>query len=113
MLIRHLADKHPPITGSYSLVEAANSQTFDERLRELIELPVSAIATDKLVAIEADRRWRKVANLLATRRLKRCRWCATARSRHRRPLRRALRDGHLRGSVARGGAASCGREQHP
>ncbi|MFR3091370.1 MAG: MFS transporter [Eggerthella lenta] len=32
------ADKHPLITGSYSLVEAANSQTFDERLRELIEL---------------------------------------------------------------------------
>ena len=52
------------------LVEAANSQTFDERLRELIELPVSAIATDKLVAIEAGSSLEEVCNLLATRRLK-------------------------------------------
>ena len=69
-VMRYLADKHPLITGSYSLVEAANSQTFDERLRELIELPVSAIATDKLVAIEAGSSLEEVCNLLATRRLK-------------------------------------------
>ncbi len=69
-VMRYLADKHPLITGSYSLVEAANSQTFDERLRELIGLPVSAIATDKLVAIEAGSSLEEVCNLLATRRLK-------------------------------------------
>ena len=69
-VMRYLADKHPLITGSYSLVEAANSQTFDERLRELIELPVSAIATDKLVAIEAGSSLEEACNLLATRRLK-------------------------------------------
>ena len=40
------------------------------RLRELIELPVSAIATDKLVAIEAGSSLEEVCNLLATRRLK-------------------------------------------
>lgn len=69
-VMRYLADKHPLITGSYSLVEAANSQTFDERLRELIELPVSAIAADKLVAIEAGSSLEEVCNLLAARRLK-------------------------------------------
>lgn len=69
-VMRYLADKHPLITGSYSLMEAANSQTFDERLHELIELPVSAIATDKLVAIEAGSSLEEVCNLLATRRLK-------------------------------------------
>lgn len=69
-VMRYLADKHPLITGSYSLMETANSQTFDERLHELIELPVSAIATDKLVAIEAGSSLEEVCNLLATRRLK-------------------------------------------
>lgn len=69
-VMRYLADKHPLITGSYSLMEAANSQTLDERLRELIELPVSVIATDKLVSIDAGSSLEEVCNLLATRRLK-------------------------------------------
>lgn len=69
-VMRYLADKHPLITGSYSLVEAANNQTFDERLRELIELPVSVIASDKLVSIDAGSSLEEVCSLLATRRLK-------------------------------------------
>ena len=69
-VMRYLADKHPLITGSYSLVEAANNQTFDERLLELIELPVSVIASDKLVSIDAGSSLEEVCSLLATRRLK-------------------------------------------
>lgn len=69
-VMRYLADKHPLITGSYSLMEAANSQTLDQRLRELVELPVSVIATDKLVAIEAESTLEEVCSLLATHRLK-------------------------------------------
>ena len=45
-------------------------QTFDERLRELIELPVSVIATDKLVALDADATLEEACSLLAERRLK-------------------------------------------
>lgn len=69
-VMRYLADKHPLITSSYSLMEAANSQTFDERLRELIELPVSAIATDKLVSIDAGSSLEEACSLLAKHRLK-------------------------------------------
>lgn len=69
-VMRYLADKHPLITSSYSLMEAANSQTFDERLHELIELPVNVIATDKLVSIEADSSLEEACSMLATRRLK-------------------------------------------
>lgn len=69
-VMRYLADKHPVITGAYSLMEAANDQTFDERLRELIELPVSVIATDKLVALDVDATLEEACSLLAERRLK-------------------------------------------
>ena len=44
-IMRYLADQHPFVSGSYSLIEVANNRTIDERLRELIELPVSTIAT--------------------------------------------------------------------
>ena len=66
-------------------------------MRELIELPVSAIATDKLVAIEAGSSLEEVCNLLATRRLKKVPVVRDgAIVGHRQPLRRAaLRDGHL------------------
>ena len=69
-VMRYLADKHPLITGSYSLMEAANSQTFDERLRELIELPARVIATDKLVSLDAGSTLEEACALLATHRLK-------------------------------------------
>ena len=69
-VMRYLADKHPVITGAYSLMEAARSQTFDERLRELIALPVEVIATERLVALDADATLEEACALLATRRLK-------------------------------------------
>ena len=69
-VMRYLADKHPVITGAYSLMEAARSQTFDERLRELIALPVGVIATERLVALDADATLEEACALLATRRLK-------------------------------------------
>ena len=69
-IMRYLADKHPVITGAYSLMEAANDQSIDDRLHELVKLPVSVIATDKLVAIEAGSSLEEVCNLLASHRLK-------------------------------------------
>lgn len=69
-VMRYLADKHPVITGSYSLMEAANSQSFDERLQELIALPASVIATEKLVSLDAGATLEEACALLATHRLK-------------------------------------------
>ncbi|WP_080801392.1 MFS transporter [Arabiibacter massiliensis] len=69
-VMRYLADKHPVITGAYSLMEAAQSQTFDERLRELMALPASVIATQKVVALDADATLEEACALLAERRLK-------------------------------------------
>lgn len=69
-VMRYLADKHPVITGAYSLMEAARSQTFDERLRELMALPVNVIATEKLVSLDAGATLEEACALLATHRLK-------------------------------------------
>lgn len=69
-VMRYLADKHPLVNSAYSLVEAANNQTFDERLRELIDLPVSTIATDRLVALDAGATLEEACSLLATHKLK-------------------------------------------
>ena len=35
-IMRYLSECHPAITSSYSLMEATNSQTFDEKLKELV-----------------------------------------------------------------------------
>lgn len=69
-VMRYLADKHPVITGAYSLVEAANGQSFDERLRELMALPASIIATEKLISLDAGSTLQEACDLLATKRLK-------------------------------------------
>ncbi len=69
-VMRFLADKHPLMTSAYALVEVANSQSFDDRMRELVTLPVSEIATGKLVALEADATFEEACALLATHKLK-------------------------------------------
>ena len=53
-IMRYLADKTPAFTNSYVFLEAANNQTIDERLRELMVLPVAEIATDKVVSLPAN-----------------------------------------------------------
>ena len=53
-VMRYLADRHPVVTGAYSLMKAANDQGIDERLRELMLLPARTIATEKLIALDAD-----------------------------------------------------------
>lgn len=69
-IMRYLADRHPLITGAYSLMEAANDQSFDERLRELMALPAGVIATDKVIALDAGSTLEEACTLLAERRLK-------------------------------------------
>lgn len=69
-VMRCLADRHPVITGAYSLMEAANDQGFDDRLRELMLLPARVIATEKPVFLDAGATLEEACSLLATRRLK-------------------------------------------
>lgn len=69
-VMRYLADRHPVVTGAYSLMKAANDQGIDERLRELMLLPARTIATEKLIALDADAALEEACSLLASRRLK-------------------------------------------
>lgn len=69
-VMRYLADRHPVVTGAYSLMKAANDQGIDERLRELMLLPARTIATEKLIALDADATLEEACSLLASRRLK-------------------------------------------
>ena len=67
--MRYLADKHS-ISGAYSLIELANSQSLDERMRELAQLPVSSVATKGLVAVNAHASLKDACTLLAQHKLK-------------------------------------------
>lgn len=69
-VMRYLADKHATVSSAYSLIEAANAQSMDERLHELAELPVSEVATGKLVAIDQGATLEDVCALLAQHRYK-------------------------------------------
>ena len=51
-------------------MEAANSQTFDEKLKELVALPVSHIATERVVSIPQDATLQEACMLLAQHKLK-------------------------------------------
>lgn len=68
-IMRYLADKHS-ISGAYSLIELANSQSLDERMRELAQLPVSSVATKGLVAVNAHASLKDACALLAQHKLK-------------------------------------------
>ena len=50
--------------------KAANSQTFDEKLKELVALPVSHIATERVVSIPQDATLQEACTLLAQHKLK-------------------------------------------
>ncbi|MBE5710813.1 MAG: CBS domain-containing protein, partial [Slackia sp.] len=69
-IMRYLSECHPAITSSYSLMEVANSQTFDEKLKELVALPVSHIATERVVSIPQDATLQEACTLLAQHKLK-------------------------------------------
>ena len=69
-IMRYLADKHPLVTGSYSLIQTANDQNFDTRLKELMSLPVSAIATDTLLGADINCTLEEVCTILAQSKIK-------------------------------------------
>ena len=69
-IMRYLADHHPLVTGAYSVIALANQSTFDERLRELVSLPVGVIATEGVVGVSAGSSLEDVCSLLARHKLK-------------------------------------------
>ena len=69
-VMRYLADQHSGLSGAYALIEAANSQDIDERLRELVELPVGEVATNGLVSVDATATLKDACALLAQHKLK-------------------------------------------
>lgn len=69
-VMRYLADQRPVATGAYALIEAANGETVDDRLRELVKLPVGDVATDSLVTLRADATLKDACALLAQHKLK-------------------------------------------
>ena len=69
-IIRYLADEHPLFMNTYSLIALADGSTFDDRLRELLSLPVKTVATDKLVFLPYDATLQDACTLLAQHKLK-------------------------------------------
>lgn len=69
-IMRYLADQTPLFTNSYSFIEAANNQTIDDRLRELMVLPVGEVATDKVETLPAATPLKDACQILAKHRFK-------------------------------------------
>ena len=69
-IMRYLADQAPAFTSAYVFLEAANNQTIDERLHELMALPASDIATDKAVTLPVGTTLRDAAQMLAQHKFK-------------------------------------------
>ena len=69
-IMRYLADKTPAFTSSYVFLEAANNQSIDERLQELMVLPVAEIATDKVVSLPASTTLKDACQTLAQHKFK-------------------------------------------
>ena len=69
-IMRYLADQAPAFTSAYVFLEAANNQTIDERLHELMALPASDIATDKAVTLPVGTSMRDAAQMLAQHKFK-------------------------------------------
>ena len=69
-IMRYLADKTPAFTSSYVFLEAANNQSIDGRLRELMVLPVAEIATDKVVSLPASTTLKDACQTLARHKFK-------------------------------------------
>lgn len=69
-IMRYLADQSPLFTGAYAFVEAANNQSMDERLRELMVLPVTQIATEKVVTLSAGTTLKDASQILAQHKFK-------------------------------------------
>lgn len=69
-IMRYIADQHTDFKGAYTLaLEIENGRT-DQRLRELLELPISRIATERVVSVAADASLGSVAQLLAQKHFK-------------------------------------------
>lgn len=69
-VMRCLADRHPLFATAYVFVEAAANQTVDERLRELMGLPVMQVATTKVVCLDAGTPLKDACEVLARHRYK-------------------------------------------
>ncbi len=69
-IMRFLAEKHPTFTTPYSFIEAANNQTIDERMKELMDLPVGRICTENAVTLPMNASFEQACNLLSKQRIK-------------------------------------------
>ncbi|MBQ9003699.1 MAG: MFS transporter [Eggerthellaceae bacterium] len=69
-IMRHLADQTPAFKSAYSFVVERENADFEATLARLMQMPVSAIATDGVVTVDASAGMGEVARVLADRRLK-------------------------------------------
>lgn len=69
-IVRYLAEQHPLVTNTYSLIALSDTAGFDDRLRELMALPVSRVATSGLVSVDERTSLEDVCALLAKHRFK-------------------------------------------
>ncbi|MDR3202170.1 MAG: MFS transporter [Bifidobacteriaceae bacterium] len=69
-IMRYLADQHPAFLSAYSFIVETGNEGLDQKLAELLQLPVTRIATKHVVAVDHDMELGEVCRLLGERHLK-------------------------------------------
>ncbi|MDO4841852.1 MAG: MFS transporter [Phoenicibacter congonensis] len=70
-IMRYIAEQQgSTFTGPYALLQMANNQTLDQKIKELLGLEVSVIATEKVVTLDEGATLEEACNLLSDSRLK-------------------------------------------
>ena len=69
-IMRYLADSHPAVVGTYSLMELANGETVDERLHDLVNRSVAEVATRQVVCLPVGASLEDACDVLAAHKLK-------------------------------------------
>jgi DHA2 family lincomycin resistance protein-like MFS transporter len=69
-VMRYLADQHPAFTNAWSFVVENGNADFDETLSHVMELPVTEIATDRVIALDVDTEFGEVCRILTEHHLR-------------------------------------------
>ncbi|MDR3363767.1 MAG: MFS transporter [Clostridiales Family XIII bacterium] len=69
-IMRYLADQHTAFKTSYSLIIESGNENFDEKLTQMVRLPVSEIARKHVISVNLDMDLGEICKILVEHHLK-------------------------------------------
>jgi DHA2 family lincomycin resistance protein-like MFS transporter len=69
-VMRYLADQHAAFRSPYSFIVESDNGKFNEKLAELVQMPVTEIATKHVISVDVDMGLGEICRILGEHRLK-------------------------------------------